>query len=165
MARTPLYQRLLARVDMRGADECWPWKGTLNPNGYGMLSVRRGPQASTIWAHRAMFELWWHPIPDELELDHTCHTADVECRGGVECPHRRCCNPAHLEAVTHAVNVRRGRAPRGAEHFHGKKTHCPQGHPYDEANTARYDGRRVCIACRNARNLAHRTAQKKARAA
>lgn len=153
-ARTPLYQRILSRVDVRGPDECWPWNGALNENGYGFLSIKKGKQTTVIMAHRAMFELWWHPIPDELELDHTCHTADDTCRDGVDCMHRRCTNPDHLEAVTSAENIRRGRPVSGKDHFHGKKTHCPQGHPYDEANTAVYGRRRHCIACRTARNRA-----------
>jgi hypothetical protein len=28
-----------------------------------------------------------------------------------------------------------------------RKTHCPYGHPYDEENTYRYNGRRQCKAC------------------
>ena len=37
--------------------------------------------------------------------------------------------------------------PRG--HWHGRKTECPQGHPYDEANTyAAPGGGRQCKTCR-----------------
>ncbi len=32
----------------------------------------------------------------------------------------------------------------------GEKTHCPQGHPYDAANTYIWRGRRICRACRDA---------------
>lgn len=40
-------------------------------------------------------------------------------------------------------------AVRHGTHFHAKKTHCPQGHPYDVANTYRtLDGkRRMCRTC------------------
>ncbi|WP_158710499.1 NUMOD4 motif-containing HNH endonuclease [Streptomyces flavochromogenes] len=34
----------------------------------------------------------------------------------------------------------------GTDH-NARKTHCPQGHPYDEENTSRYSGRRACRAC------------------
>lgn len=33
----------------------------------------------------------------------------------------------------------------------GDKTHCPQGHEYDEANTYRWNGRRFCRTCMNVR--------------
>lgn len=29
-----------------------------------------------------------------------------------------------------------------------RKTHCPQGHPYDEVNTLRWKGQRLCKTCR-----------------
>jgi hypothetical protein len=44
--------------------------------------------------HRIAFELAKGPVPDGLELDHLCKN-------------RLCCNPQHLEAVEHIVNVRR----------------------------------------------------------
>ena len=36
--------------------------------------------------------------------------------------------------------------------FQRRKTHCPQGHPYDEANTARRSGGRFCRACAKAQD-------------
>lgn len=39
------------------------------------------------------------------------------------------------------------------------KTHCPQGHPYDEANTAIENGARRCKACHRIREMAKRRAQ------
>ncbi len=32
-----------------------------------------------------------------------------------------------------------------------ERTHCPQGHPYDEANTRHYKGHRICRACEKER--------------
>jgi hypothetical protein len=63
--------------------------------------------------------------------------------------------PSHLEVVTHEENVRRG---KGGAHW-AAKTHCPQGHPYDEANT-RIDakGARVCRTCATDRATAFRLA-------
>lgn len=38
---------------------------------------------------------------------------------------------------------------QGAESANARKTHCPHGHPYDDANTyITPDGERMCRACR-----------------
>jgi hypothetical protein len=79
---------------------CWVWQLGLDSSGYGLMG--RG---------RAHLVLWTDangPVPDGLELDHLCHNADATCAGGPSCQHRRCCNPGHLEPVTHAVNSQRG---------------------------------------------------------
>lgn len=49
---------------------------------------------------------------------------------------------------------------------HGDRTHCPQGHPYDLANTyLNPQGRRNCRACTRAAGVAYRAKKKGARAA
>jgi hypothetical protein len=50
-------------------------------------------------------------------------------------------------------------AVRHGTHQMSRKTHCPQGHPYDQANTRWYRRMRYCIACQNARNEAARLAR------
>lgn len=95
---------------------CWLWTGQMR-GGYGRIKIggRRGTHKS---AHVLLYEVTKGPVPEGLELDHLCRT--------------RCCvNPDHLEAVTHAVNRQRGTQ---GDHL-AARTHCPQGHPYDEANT------------------------------
>jgi hypothetical protein len=104
-------------------------------------------------AHRVVYTLLVGPIPEGFTLDHTCHNADSTCPGGWGCPHRRCCNPAHLEPVTHQENILRG---EGEAARHSRQTHCVNGHPFDEANTyvrPRGTGRdcRTCRAERKAR--------------
>lgn len=55
---------------------------------------------------------------------------------------RGCVNPAHLEPVTRQENSRRGFLP------HAAKTHCRNGHPYNEENTRiTSKGWRVCRMC------------------
>jgi hypothetical protein len=57
-------------------------------------------------------------------------------------------NPEKLRAQYDARNARRNEDRKGKPAA-VPKTHCPNGHPYDEANTAiRWDGRRQCRACR-----------------
>ena len=91
--------------------------------------VRYGP-------HRFAYELLVGPIPKGLTIDH------VKSK---ECISTLCVNPAHLEAVTLRENILRG---NGLAAMNAKKTHCPQGHPYDYVNSA---GARGCSICRGHR--------------
>lgn len=53
--------------------------------------------------------------------------------------------------------------PRSGVHWQAAKTHCPEGHPYDEANTyVSPNGGRNCRACTRVRN---REAQRRRRSA
>lgn len=87
-------------------DGCWEWTGTITPDGYGSYGYTS--------AHRAMAATVGF-IPAGMVVDHTCHDRTIcvndEGRSRCEeCPHRRCCNPDHLEVVTHRENMRRGGA-------------------------------------------------------
>jgi len=111
--RDPL-SRLMARVEKTTAPvnrpelgPCWTWTGTQDGKGYGRI----GYQGGFAKAHRAAYELLVGPIPPGLTLDHLCHDAAI-CRGGISCPHRACVNPAHLEPVTNAENLRRAKMGR-----------------------------------------------------
>lgn len=71
---------------------CWRWAGKVDPNGYANRMALEGKEVE---AHRAFYEREHGQIPTGLELDHLCRV-------------RACVNPAHLEPVTHAENMRRG---------------------------------------------------------
>jgi hypothetical protein len=116
------------RVDK--TDGCWLWMGERDPLGYGRFRWR-GRKSTSVLAHRNAYEMVVGPIPEGLTIDHLCRNP-------------ACVNPAHLEPVTNEENVRRGLA--GA--YNRVKTHCKNGHPFDEENTAVYYGKRACRTCR-----------------
>ena len=129
-ARPPT-ERFLEKIEM--VDGCAQWTGAVQGRGYGTFRVARqtGGPMKTVLAHRFAYETFIGPVPDGLELDHICRN-------------RRCVGvdqtgqplvPAHIEAVTHSVNVMRGATPGKTRARQGAKTHCPRGHPYDERNT------------------------------
>lgn len=117
-------------------DTCWLWTGALTHDGY----ARFGVGYKTLLAHRWAYQHYVGPIPDDKVLDH------VKDRG---CTHRHCVRWDHLEPVTNATNVLRGNTFVAAN---AAKTHCPAGHPYDDANTIRRNNRRVCRACESNRS-------------
>lgn len=127
--------RLMANVSKQ-PNGCWYWTGYINKDNYGRVGYQG---CSSVPAYRAVYTELVGPIPAGMSLDHTCHSNDDTCAGGKTCMHRRCVNPGHLEPCTKEENSSRG--------VFGKRTHCPKNHPYDEANTRVYRGRRFCIAC------------------
>ena len=118
-----------SRVSVSPSTGCWEWSGGCTADGYGELRW----DGRVEYAHRIAYRVFVGDIPSNCELDHLCRV-------------RHCVNPAHLEAVTHAENCRRGDHRTG--HWNLRKTHCPAGHPYDEKNTRRKPGgARACRAC------------------
>ena len=112
---------------------CWEWDKAKDSLGYGRVWVNE----KAMLVHRVAYEAIIGPIPAGMELDHLCRNP-------------KCYNPEHLEAVTHAENMRRGSS------FNKNKTHCPQGHLYSGRNliieSQRY---RRCRICKNAQSRAY----------
>ena len=123
---------------------CWLWTGQGNRHGYGMFQPGPGQQRQMV--HRWAYQTFVDEIPEGMQIDHKCHSDDASCPGGPDCEHRRCCNPAHLEAVTGSENTLRQR------HYERAKTNCPKGHPYEGGNLiVGRDGKRRCRECDRAR--------------
>jgi hypothetical protein len=121
--------RFEAKVAVDMETGCWLWLAARSGNnGYGAFRLSDGRRG---YAHRVSYEHFVGPIPDGLQIDHLCRN-------------RACCNPAHLEAVTQAENVLRG---RGFAAVNARKTRCPSGHLYDETNTCHSGRSRYCRAC------------------
>ena len=133
--RKSIVERFWSHVDL--TEECWLWIDSVATGGYAQFFAEGHREQ----AHRVAYKLIVGPIPEGLDLDHLCHT--VECKLGKDCPHRRCVRPTHLAPSTNRANLRRGRT--GA--WLGERTHCKNGHPWDERNTGRWNGYRVCRMC------------------
>lgn len=104
-ANTP--EVLWSKVDKRGKNECWPWIGHLNEQGYGRTEINN----SSYYAHRVIFNL---VNPGKITLSAPKSVYDT---GFIRhsCDNPSCCNPKHLLIGTHPDNMRdkaeRGRAP------------------------------------------------------
>jgi hypothetical protein len=134
--------RFWARVEK--TDTCWLWTGSLNKDGYGQCFTGRVRRAETS-AHRWAYVALVGPIPDGLVIDHLCRV-------------RNCVNPAHMELVTPRENTLR--SPVALAALNAMKTHCLQGHPYDEANTYLYRGMRFCRTCYRAKERRRQAAKR-----
>ncbi len=136
-------ERFAARVTIGSPGQCWLWEGPiLKHTGYAQFWPY-GRAGGKVYAHRYSYERWVGSIPEGLTLDHLCHTRDLECSGGLECPHRRCVNPWHLEPVDAETQTRR--RYRWTRLSDGSWL-CGEGHPIDETVQAR---RGTCVACFN----------------
>jgi hypothetical protein len=109
---------------------CWIWTAGKSSGGYGKFKL-----GESCYAHALTFESVRGPVPAEHELDHLCRV-------------RACCNPDHLEAVTHVENVRRGDWHLVSGAWQRARTHCPKGHLYEGDNLCvTKNKRRRCRTC------------------
>lgn len=121
-------ERLWSRV-VDQPNGCREFTGCLNRWGYGKISFNGRP----IGAHRMAWILTNGPIPDGASVCHRCDNPP-------------CCNPEHLFLGTQDDNMA-DMNTKGRQ-SNQQKTHCPQGHAYDEANTrVEKKGSRHCLIC------------------
>lgn len=144
-------ERFWEKVSFGGWDECWLWAAGCTGEGYGALMLRIGVKV----AHQIAYELVIGPVPDHLELDHVCHSIAVlagTCNGGPTCLHRKCVNPAHMEAVTPMENSRRA--------VGATDTHFGCGHPREHnANSTKCGAGEQCAFCQHRRRGGKETFQ------
>ena len=73
-------QAFWSKVAIGGKDECWPWIGAQDGQGYGRFHVGKS-RNSTMLAHRIA-----HGLMTSEEPEAVCH----------RCDNPVCCNPSHL---------------------------------------------------------------------
>ena len=119
---------------------CWLWIGARKRGrerkGIAPLYGAFGLNGKTINAHVVSYLFFNGMIKAGLEIDHLCRNT-------------LCVNPAHLEAVTHSINCKRGLCGEHRKEECKKITHCPKGHEYNSQNTYinKHTGHRSCIKC------------------
>jgi hypothetical protein len=112
---------------------CLEWNEGCDRYGYGRARI----DGRTVKVYRAAWEAWNDQrVPKGRCVMHLCDNPP-------------CCEPTHLRLGTQAENVadmdRKGRRVNSCS----AKTHCPQGHPYDEVNTyVTPSGTRQCWTCK-----------------
>lgn len=93
----PLAKRFWERVDKRGSDECWPWKGPVNARGRARMHLDRALRAQFgvrhISASRVLWFLTHGAWPAKgIVIRHTCDNPG-------------CLNPSHTLDGTQADNI------------------------------------------------------------
>lgn len=140
----PSIDEFWRRVDKSG--ECWLWTAHKANGGYGTFYFDKKLRS----VHRLSYEWARGPIPDGLTIDHLCRNPS-------------CVNPDHLEPVTMRENTLRSEGPTA---INARKTHCPNGHAYDESNTYRCESLpnwRYCRACNNEAGRRYRARKRASR--
>jgi len=113
-ANTP--EVLWSKVEKRGPDECWPWKGFRNTQGYGRTWIGdRG-----YYAHRVIFNLA-HPGVIDIAGPTTQNDYGFLLH---RCDNPSCCNPAHLYVGTHLDNMRDKKQKGRCPDFKGQRGPC-----------------------------------------
>lgn len=110
-------ERFWAKVDKRGPDECWMWKGAVTRWRGAILYKGRIDTA-----HRVSVILSGREIPPKMVVDHMCMVG-------------LCVNPAHLRVTTQRINSLENNSSPFAKN--ARKTHCRKGHEYSPENTYR----------------------------
>ena len=114
--REEIMRRIFARVRLEPCEAlgtpCWVWQGPTSGKGYkasaeapkkgrGHGYGRMSLDGQTVAVHIVMWVCTNGFLPGKKQLDHLC-------------TRRACCNPAHLEPVSHLTNQKR-RAAKQAQ--------------------------------------------------
>lgn len=99
--RERILDKVLERIEFVEAPEgfehlgaCWMWTGPTSGCGRGGNYPRMCLDGGTVAVHLVVFTHYNGLIPPRKQVDHLCRR-------------RLCCNPKHLEMVTHKRNQKR----------------------------------------------------------
>ena len=93
MRREEIILRVFNNVEVT-EDHCFLWLGGNSGSGRGGGYPRMSLDGQTVAVHRIIWQCFYGPLIGKWQLDHLCRN-------------RMCCNPLHLEKVTHKENCRR----------------------------------------------------------
>ena len=135
-------RRLWSKVLVLDDDSCWLWTAGLSSAGYAVIA-EGGKHRRSLLASRVVMAMTHGMYDQTLLVLHTCDEP-------------RCVNPNHLYFGDYRENARDREVRKRS--WQSKVTHCPQGHEYTEANTARHAPLygRTCRACRRERDRQRR---------
>jgi len=174
--------RIRTRVVVTSTD-CWEWQGWRNSANYGYVHVDGRDRCAHRAAYEALVSPIPEGLElDHLCVNPPCvNPAHVEVVTHAENQRRirarqtscrraghdwtdpknvrsrpngsRYCAVCEREAQRRRHTEKAGLPFQGAQ---SDRTHCPQGHPYDDENTYLHNGRRHCRACSRQRDRARR---------
>lgn len=99
--RDSIMSKILARVLIQEETGCWLWQGPTSGDGRGGGYGRMSLDGQTVAVHIVSYTHFYGYVPGKKQVDHKCRN-------------RLCCNPLHLELVTHLQNQkRRAKAQKG----------------------------------------------------
>lgn len=124
-----IYCRLWSSVAIGTVDECWPWLGCKDKDGYGRMCWNY----QMIGAHVVALRSTGEAVPDGFIAQHSCDNPP-------------CCNPAHLAKGTHRTNAQ-DRTAKG-------RTYAPVGELNGNARIDATTARAVFVDPRRQKDIA-----------